>query len=109
NVHEYLTTIGDHVRSGKTKLDGFIINERLGKNPEDYTDGKSQLHVQVALRQKAKGGRHPDEVRRSNLHVDYEYCISKSYRLLSDCDPIEGTDRPRLAECLVWTFNDIAT
>ena len=75
NIHEYLTTIGDNVRSGKTKLDGFIINEvsanklcrlcpanisqsqRLGKNPEYYTDGKSQPHVQVALRQKAKGGR----------------------------------------------------
>lgn len=29
--------------------------QRLGKNPEDYPDKKSQPHVQVALRMKAKG------------------------------------------------------
>jgi DNA polymerase elongation subunit (family B) len=72
--------------------------QRLGKNPEDYPDVKSQPHVQVALRMKAKGGtakmgdvipyifctdegeestktaqaekaKHPDEVRKSNLQV----------------------------------------
>jgi len=124
NIHEYLTTIGDNVRSGKTKLDDFIIHkvspnklvrvgrtnisplQRLGKNPEDYPDGKNQPHVQVGLRLKAKGGtakggdvipyvfcreegqepaktaqadraRHPDEVRRSNLHVG----MSNSWRI----------------------------
>ena len=170
NIHEYLTTISGNVRSGKTKLDDFIIHkvsanklcrfcpanishsQRLGKNPEDYPDGKGQPHVQVALRLKAKGGtaktgdvmpyvfckeegeesaktaqadraRHPDEVRRSNLQVgtsnpwiirvkaernvtDYEYYLSQQVlppieRL---CDPIEGTDRSRLAECLGRRF-----
>lgn len=112
NIHEYLTTIGENVRGGKTKVDDFIIfkvclsflsqyvvlrrcNQRLGKSPEDYPDAKSQPHVQVALRMKAKSGsarsgdvipyifclaegeettktaradraRHPDEVRRAN-------------------------------------------
>ena len=27
NIHEYLTTIGSNVRSGKTKLDDFIIHK----------------------------------------------------------------------------------
>ncbi|KAF8703965.1 hypothetical protein AX14_014078 [Amanita brunnescens Koide BX004] len=127
--------VGRNQRSGhETTRVLCIVQEcitRLGKNPEDYPDGKGQPHVQVALRLKAKGGtaktgdvmpyvfckeegeesaktaqadraRHPDEVRRSNLQVDYEYYLSQQVlppieRL---CDPIEGTDRPRLAECL---------
>ena len=53
-IHEYLTTIGEDVRGGKIKLDEFIIFKRLGKNPEDYPDAKSQPHVQVALRMKTR-------------------------------------------------------
>jgi DNA polymerase alpha subunit A len=53
-IHEYLSTIGEDVRGGKIKLDEFIIHKRLGKNPEDYPDAKSQPHVQVALRMKAR-------------------------------------------------------
>ncbi|KAF8621892.1 hypothetical protein AX15_007444 [Amanita polypyramis BW_CC] len=131
NIHEFLTTISNNVRSGKTMLEDFIIHKRLSKNPEDYPDDKNQPHVQVALRLKVKGGtaktgdvipyvfciaegehsaktgqadraKHPDEVRRSNLQVDYEYYLSQQVlppieRL---CGPIEGTDRSRLAECL---------
>lgn len=43
------------MRNGTVPLDDFIIFKRLGKNPEDYPDKKSQPHVQVALRMKAKG------------------------------------------------------
>lgn len=32
-----------------------VFQKRLGKNPEDYPDAKSQPHVQVALRLKGKG------------------------------------------------------
>ncbi|PFH53233.1 hypothetical protein AMATHDRAFT_54925 [Amanita thiersii Skay4041] len=131
NIHEYLTSVGENVRNGKVRLEDFIIFKRLGKNPDDYPDGKSLPHVQVALRMKAKGGtaktgdvipyifciaegeepaktaqaeraKHPDEVRRSTLKVDYEHYLSQQVlppieRL---CEPIEGTDRSRLAECL---------
>ncbi|EKM50078.1 uncharacterized protein PHACADRAFT_213841 [Phanerochaete carnosa HHB-10118-sp] len=133
NVHEYLSTMSGDVRAGKVKLDEFIIFKRLGKNPEDYPDAKSQPHVQVALRMKAKGSaarsgdvipyifclgeggessksaqaeraKHPDEIKRagSDLRIDYEYYLSQQIlppieRL---CEPIEGTDRARLAECL---------
>ncbi|KAI0077749.1 DNA polymerase alpha catalytic subunit [Panus rudis PR-1116 ss-1] len=132
-IHEYLTSMGEDIRAGKVKLDDFIIFKRLGKNPEDYPDAKSQPHVQVALRMKARGGsarsgdvipyifcadensdaskaaqaeraKHPDEVRRagSELKIDYEYYIA--HQILPPierlCEPIEGTDRARLAECL---------
>ncbi|KAF5362489.1 hypothetical protein D9756_002711 [Leucocoprinus leucothites] len=133
NIHEYLTTVGENVRNGSTKLEELIIFKRLGKNPEDYPDAKSQPHVQVALRMKGRGGsaragdvipyvfclkedeessksaqaeraKHPDEVRKATeeLKIDYDYYLSQQVlppieRL---CEPIEGTDRSRLAECL---------
>ncbi|BEJ14180.1 hypothetical protein CspHIS471_0313540 [Cutaneotrichosporon sp. HIS471] len=55
SIHEYLTELGETVRSGAVPIEDFIIFKRLGKNPEDYPDKKSQPHVQVALRMKAKG------------------------------------------------------
>lgn len=54
-IHEYLTTIGQDLKEGKIDLDNLIVNKRLGKNPEEYPDKKSQPHVQVALRMKQKG------------------------------------------------------
>ncbi|KAJ7876279.1 DNA polymerase family B-domain-containing protein [Mycena leptocephala] len=132
-IHDYLTTVGQNVRDGKVKLDEFIVHKRLGKNPEDYPDAKSQPHVQVALRMKLRGGdarhgdvipyvfclaegeqtaktaqadraKHPDEFRKvdSGLKLDLEYYLG--HQVLPPierlCEPIEGTDRSRLAECL---------
>ncbi|OCF33996.1 DNA polymerase alpha subunit A [Kwoniella heveanensis BCC8398] len=54
-IHELLTNLGEGVRNGAVPLEDFIIFKRLGKNPEDYPDKKSQPHVQVALRMKSKG------------------------------------------------------
>ena len=54
-IHDLLTILGETVRGGSVPLDDFIIFKRLGKNPEDYPDKKSQPHVQVALRMKSKG------------------------------------------------------
>ncbi|CAK5267409.1 unnamed protein product [Mycena citricolor] len=133
NIHDFLTNIGQNVRDGKVKLEEFVIFKRLGKNPEDYPDIKSQPHVQVALRMKLRGGnakhgdvipyvfclspgeqtaktgqadraKHPDEYRKegSELKLDVEYYLA--HQVLPPierlCDPIDGTDRSRLAECL---------
>ncbi|KAG5634772.1 hypothetical protein H0H81_000834 [Sphagnurus paluster] len=133
SIHDYLRTISENVREGKTKIEDFIIFKRLGKAPEDYPDAKSQPHVQVALRMKARGGssragdvipylfclaegeesaksaqadraKHPDEFRKSGsgLRLDFEYYLA--HQVLPPierlCEPIEGTDRARLAECL---------
>ncbi|KAJ6624905.1 DNA polymerase alpha catalytic subunit [Mycena sp. CBHHK59/15] len=72
NIHDYLTTVGQNVREGKVKVDDFIVFKRLGKNPEDYPDAKSQPHVQVALRMKLRGGdaRHGDV-------IPYVFCLSE--------------------------------
>ncbi|KAJ6485791.1 hypothetical protein C8R45DRAFT_829069 [Mycena sanguinolenta] len=133
NIHQYLTTVGQNVREGKVKLEDFTVFKRLGKNPEDYPDVKSQPHVQVALRMKLRGGnaklgdvipyvfclaegeqtaktaqadraKHPEEFKKvdSGLKLDYEYYLG--HQVLPPierlCEPIEGTDRSRLAEYL---------
>ncbi|PWN51312.1 hypothetical protein IE53DRAFT_386318 [Violaceomyces palustris] len=71
-IHEYLTKVGEEVRASKVSLEDFIIYKRLGKNPEDYPDVKSQPHVQVALRIKAKGGS-----ARSGDVIPYVFCLSQ--------------------------------
>jgi DNA polymerase alpha subunit A len=71
-IHEYLTTVGEDVRGGKIKLDEFIIHKRLGKNPEDYPDAKSQPHVQVALRMKARNA----AVRAGDV-IPYIFCLGE--------------------------------
>ena len=148
--------MGADVRASKIKLDEFIIFKRLGKDPAEYPDAKSQPHVQVALKMKAKGGnaragdvipyifcvgettetgktaqaeraRHPDELRKAGSDckigaahpvvrsirsicsvdpTDYQHYLSQQIlppieRL---CEPIEGTDRARLAECLGMSY-----
>ena len=69
-IHEYLTEIGQNIRSGKIKLDEFIIFKRLGKAPEDYPDAKSQPHVQVALKMKVRGS----SVRAGDV-IPYVFCL----------------------------------
>jgi DNA polymerase alpha subunit A len=70
-IHEYLTLIGQNIREGKIQLEEFIIFKRLGKNPEDYPDAKSQPHVQVALRMKARGGS-----ARGGDVIPYVFCLA---------------------------------
>lgn len=84
-IHEYLTTIGDDIRCGKIKLDEFIIHKRLGKNPEDYPDAKSQPHVQVALKMKARNV----AVRAGDV-IPYIFC--------SDAGDGDGTGKTAQAE-----------
>jgi hypothetical protein len=69
-IHEYLSEIGAKVRGGQMKLDDFIIFKRLGKNPEEYPDAKTQPHVQVALRMKGRGGS-----ARAGDVISYVFCV----------------------------------
>jgi DNA polymerase alpha subunit A len=46
--------------------------KRLGKNPEDYPDAKSQPHVQVALRMKTRGGS-----ARAGDVIPYIFCLAE--------------------------------
>ncbi|KAL9933797.1 hypothetical protein V8E36_007455 [Tilletia maclaganii] len=71
-IHEYLEQMGNEVREAKIPVEDFTIHKRLGKNPKDYPDKKSQPHVQVALRKIAKGG----SARQGDI-VSYIFCLGE--------------------------------
>lgn len=71
NIHEYLTNLSASIRSGEVKIDEFIIFKRLGKNPKDYPDAKSQPHVQVAFRMKERAG---VDARAGDV-IPYVFCL----------------------------------
>ncbi|KAJ4470185.1 DNA polymerase family B-domain-containing protein [Lentinula aciculospora] len=71
-IHEYLTSVGENVRGGTYQLDEYVINKRLGKNPEDYPKAEGQPHVQVALKMKAKGGN-----ARAGDVIPYVFCTAE--------------------------------
>ena len=50
----------------------WFFCKRLGKNPEQYPDAKSQPHVQVALRLKQKGGS-----AKTGDVIPYVFCLSE--------------------------------
>ncbi|KAJ3040454.1 DNA-directed DNA polymerase alpha catalytic subunit pol1 [Rhizophlyctis rosea] len=128
-IHKHLTKVAEDVRENKVPIEKYVINKSLTKNPEEYADKKSQPHVQVALQMKAKGqaakvgdtipyvicegdtggliaarAYHPDEVLRegSGRKIDVEWYLSNQIHppVSRLCQPIEGTDPGRIAECL---------
>ncbi|ELU17443.1 hypothetical protein CAPTEDRAFT_228337 [Capitella teleta] len=129
NIHAKLMEVGELVKGGDVPIDLYYITKSLTKNPEDYPDKKSLPHVQVALRLNSKGGRklrsgdtvyyvicqdgsnlapsqrayHPDELtKREDLKIDTHYYLSHQVHPVVSrlCDPIDGTDSARIAECL---------
>ena len=72
HIHDYLEAIGKRVRANEIDLEEYIILKRLGKNPQDYPDAKSQPHVQVALRMQAKG----QSVKAGDV-IPYIFCLGE--------------------------------
>lgn len=128
-IHTKLQAVGEEVREGKVPQEQFYITKQLTKNPKDYPDSKSLPHVQVAMRYNSKGGKemragdtvpyiicedgssmsatqrayHPEELaKQSNLKIDTKYYLAHQIHpvVARLCDPIEGTDSARIAECL---------
>ena len=48
SLNEYLSGIGNNMKSGDIPLKEYIITKQLTKAPQDYPDAKNQPHVQVA-------------------------------------------------------------
>jgi DNA polymerase alpha subunit A len=92
----------------------YAVPKRLGKNPEDYPDAKSQPHVQVALSMKSRGGtaragdvipyifclgpggessknaqadraRHPDEVRKAENNLQIGILFYLTFQIDTNC------------------------
>ncbi|KAH6570971.1 hypothetical protein BASA60_007400 [Batrachochytrium salamandrivorans] len=127
-IHQYLSKFGEEVRLGSVPIEKFVINKGLTKNPESYADKETQPHVQVAIHLKARGisarpgdtipyvicqgttthvaqrARHPDDVIKegSIYKIDFDWYLSNQVHppVTRLCQPIEGTDSARLANCL---------
>lgn len=48
NIHQHLEELAGKMRNGELPLDKYVITKGLSKHPNDYPDGKTQPHVQVA-------------------------------------------------------------
>ncbi|KAG9284047.1 hypothetical protein G9A89_022821 [Geosiphon pyriformis] len=130
NIHKYLVGLGEKIRLGGFPVDKFIIYKNLTKAPEDYADGKIQPHVKVALRMKETGmgarigetipyvicktgnvesndlianrAYHPKDDENSSAIGYFEWYLNTQIHpcVARLCEPIEGTDSMRIADCL---------
>ena len=48
NIHDHLEELARKMRNNELPLEKYTITKGLSKHPNDYPDGKSQAHVQVA-------------------------------------------------------------
>ncbi|KAJ2550715.1 DNA-directed DNA polymerase alpha catalytic subunit pol1 [Coemansia sp. RSA 1933] len=72
-IHEHLTRVGAAVKAQQVPLDKYVVHKGLTKPPESYPDRKSQPHVLVALRLRAKG-----TAVRAGDTIPYVICDPKS-------------------------------
>ena len=64
---------------GLVPLNKFIITKQLTKRPEDYPDGHSQPHVQVALRRAKEHKRDGVAQVRGLLALPKSYAVSTGF------------------------------
>ncbi|KHJ48876.1 DNA polymerase [Trichuris suis] len=127
NIMSYLSELATAIRNSSLPLEAYVIHKQLTKNPADYLDKTGQPHAAVALRMNSLGHHfqhgdvidyvicldgtsnpatkrayHLKEVQAQSLSIDVKYYLSQQvYPVVARlCEPIEGADVVRLAECL---------
>lgn len=129
SIQAHLNKLKEDLMIGKMPLSMLTITKQLTKNPNEYADKNSQPHVQVALRLNIKNSRrfkkgdivpyiicedgtansatqrayHIEELKNSeHLKVDFKYYLAHQLHPVISriCDPIEGMDPSRVADCL---------
>ncbi|CDW53295.1 DNA polymerase [Trichuris trichiura] len=125
NIMSYLGELALAIRN--SALPSYCLFQQLTKNPADYLDKAGQPHAAVALRMNSMGHHfqhgdvvdyvicldgtsnpatkrayHLKEVETQSLSIDVKYYLSQQvYPVVARlCEPIEGADVARLAECL---------
>jgi len=73
SLNEYLTDIGNKMKTGDIPLKQYIITKQLTRSPNEYSDPKSLPHVCVALRLKSQGKTDADLV---NNFIPYCICVT---------------------------------
>jgi len=128
-IQDHLEGLKTSLLEGKVSLTDLCITKSLTKDPADYPDKKSLPHVQVAMRLNSSGGKklragdtvqyvicddgsglaatqrayHVDEVKASDsLKIDTQYYLAQQLHPVVSrlCDPIEGMDSARVAQCI---------
>lgn len=129
SIQMHLNKLKDDLVNEKMPLTMLTITKQLTKNPNEYADKSAQPHVQVALRLNSKNSRrfkkgdivpyiicedgtansatqrayHMEELNSSeHLKVDYKYYLAHQLHPVISriCEPIEGMDPARVADCL---------
>lgn len=129
SIQIHLNKLKEDLMSGKMPLSMLTITKQLTKNPNEYADKHTQPHVQVALRLNNKNSRrfkkgdvvpyiicedgtansatqrayHIEELKNSeHLKVDFTYYLAHQLHPVISriCEPIEGMDPARVADCL---------
>lgn len=129
SIQNHLNKLKDDLVNGKMPLSLLTITKQLTKNPNEYADKHAQPHVQVALRLNAKNSRrfkkgdivpyiicedgtansatqrayHIEELKSmDNLKIDFRYYLAHQLHPVISriCEPIEGMDPARVADCL---------
>lgn len=70
-LNEFLSDIGNKLKSNDLMVNEYIITKQLTRVPEYYSDHKSLPHVAIALRQKAAGKSDTELV---NNYIPYVIC-----------------------------------
>ena len=128
-IQDHLEALRKSLVDGQVSLKLLEITKSLTKDPNDYPDKKSLPHVQVAMRINSSGGKKlragdtvqyiicddnsglsatqraysVEEVKtNSSLKVDTVYYLSQQLHPVVSrlCDPVEGMDSARVAQCL---------
>ncbi|XP_072935668.1 DNA polymerase alpha catalytic subunit [Epargyreus clarus] len=129
SIQTHLNKLKDDLVTNKIPLSLLIITKQLTKNPNEYADKNSQPHVQVAMRLNSKNSRrfkkgdivpyiicedgtansatqrayHIEELKNSeHLKIDFKYYLAHQLHPVISriCEPIEGMDPARVADCL---------
>ncbi|CAH0600272.1 unnamed protein product [Chrysodeixis includens] len=129
SIQTHLNKLKDDLMNGKMPLSMLTITKQLTKHPNEYADKNIQPHVQVALRLNSKNSRrfkkgdvvpyiicedgtansatqrayHIEELKNlEHLKVDFRYYLAHQLHPVISriCEPIEGMDPARVADCL---------
>ncbi|GAB0097436.1 DNA polymerase [Sergentomyia squamirostris] len=128
-IHDRLESIRRDIHNGKVPLPLFVITKQLTRAPKEYATSANLPHVNVALRMNTTQNRrfkkgdtvsyvicqdgtknaqmqrayHLDELQlNADLKIDADYYLSQQiFPVVSRlCEPLDGTNISRLAQCL---------
>jgi DNA polymerase alpha subunit A len=124
-IHTYLRGLGEKIHD--QAWEGFVITKQLTKMPHEYSDAKSQPHVQVAIKmiqrnEQVQAGQSIQYIvvegntssiadraltpkqfsADKDAKIDYQWYLSTQVHppISRLCEVIEGTDAARIADCL---------